>query len=66
MFIRALALIFLLLGPLPFTSPVAAQSFPVGSCVLPSGQWCVPPQISTPGSACACPTMDGWVYGIQN
>ncbi|MCL6285403.1 hypothetical protein M3P21_17885 [Ruegeria sp. 2012CJ41-6] len=43
-----------------------AQSYPIGACILPSGQWCIPPSTGYPGSICSCLTEDGWMEGIQN
>ncbi len=42
-----------------------AQSIPIGACVLPSGQWCIPPSKSRVGETCYCLTADGWRKGQQ-
>lgn len=42
-----------------------AEDIPVGACVLPSGQWCIPATQGLPGSECYCLTSTGWQAGIQ-
>lgn len=46
--------------------PAFAQTYPAGACVLPSGQWCIPPVVGTAGTTCSCLTSGGWQSGTQN
>ncbi len=59
-----LLMIVILTALFPHTA--AAQKYPTGACVLPSGQWCIPPNRDVPGSECSCLTDDGWKIGTQN
>ncbi|MFA3918003.1 hypothetical protein [Ruegeria hyattellae] len=48
------------------STPVLAQSYPIGACILPTDQWCLPQDTGWPGDPCWCLTDDGWVEGVQN
>ncbi|MEX0351272.1 MAG: hypothetical protein AB3N15_17755 [Paracoccaceae bacterium] len=64
---KAVLFLAMFFGSLFFTgAPLTAQSYPIGACILPSGQWCIPPSKGYPGTICSCLTEDGWMEGIQN
>lgn len=61
--LRAIVILVLILG---WSGPAAAQVPPhvPGTICFTPQFWCWAPQPGSPGSACSCPTVYGWVSGM--